>query len=320
MADIPDRSRPESRSQELVDALHELHRAAGRLSPRKLSALIRGREDSLSAASHETVRSALSGTRMPRWETLHDLVRVLASLCSPPRDEEAESGRFLLLWRAAREGEKGGQKSFQELANSGWGGEDGKWTPEMVMGILVNPFSAIQIAPGLAVPHEPIISEDVWIRAMEKLIEEDGAEHALRVLLHTLKGDYIGATEGSPYGYQNMDREAADAFAAFHYGCREVRRRLRVEPNLLAESIRAMRADETMDRDDRAEMLENESDLSLMREVMTVTPDTWDEVSEDAHHMVFGYLIKQIGPPGPLSLPDAERFPILWRIPEPGMD
>ncbi|WP_329494689.1 hypothetical protein [Kitasatospora herbaricolor] len=108
-----------------------------------------------------------------------------------------------------------------------------------------------------------------------------------------------------------------DAYAAFQYGCREVRRRLRAEPNLLAELIRAMRADETMDRDDRAEMLENESDLSLMREVMIVTPDTSDDVSEEAHHMVFGYLIKQIGPPGPLSLRDADRFPILWRIPEP---
>ncbi|WP_237534484.1 hypothetical protein [Streptomyces sp. SID3343] len=63
-------------------------------------------------------------------------------------------------------------------------------------------------------------------------------------------------------------------------------------------------------------MLENESDLSLMREVMIVTPDTWNEVSEDAHHMVFGYLIKRIRPVGPFGLPDAERFSITWRIPE----
>lgn len=104
---------------------------------------------------------------------------------------------------------------------------------------------------------------------------------------------------------------------AFHYGCQEVSRRLSNEPNLLAESIRAMRADEAMDRDDRAEMLENESDPSLMREVMIATPDTWDELSEQAHHMLFGYLIKQIGPVGPVGLPDAERFRITWRIPEP---
>lgn len=320
MVDTSDESRPEGLHEELVDALQELHRAAGRLSSRKVSTLIREREDALSGPSHETVRSAISGKQMPRWETVHDIVMVLAGLCSPRRGEEAEVGRFLLLWRAAREGENGARKSFRELASSGWGGEDGKWTPEMITGILINPFSAIQIAPGLAAPHEPIISEDMWIRAMEKFIEEDGAEYALRILLHTLKGDYIGALEGTPFGYQDMDRQATDAYAAFRYGCREVRRRLRAEPNLLAESIRAMRADETMDRDDRAEMLENESDLSLMREVMTVTPDTWDDVSEEAQHMVFGYLIKQIGPPGPLSLPDADRFPILWRVPEPSAE
>ncbi|MFI0721026.1 hypothetical protein [Streptomyces sp. NPDC021224] len=108
-----------------------------------------------------------------------------------------------------------------------------------------------------------------------------------------------------------------DAYAAFQHGCREARRRLRAEPNLLAESIRAMRADETTDRDDRAQMLENESDLSLMRVIMIVTPDPWDDVSEEAHRTVLGHLIQQTGPPGPLSLPDADRFPILRRVPEP---
>ncbi|WP_234439633.1 MULTISPECIES: hypothetical protein [Streptomyces] len=317
MAGTRDESQMAGHHQELVDALQELRRAAGWPSFRTVSSLIREREDGRSGASHETVRSTLNGRQMPRWETVHDIVLVLAGLCTPPRDEETETGRFLLLWRAAGEGEKGALKSFQELANSGWGGEDGTWTPEMVMGILVNPFSAIEIAPALAAPHEPAISEDMWVQAMARFVEEQGAEHALRVLLHTLKGDYIGAAEGAPYGYRDMDREAMDARGAFLHGCREVRRRLGKEPNLLAESIRAMRADDTMDRHDRAEMLENESDLSLMREVMIVSPETWDEVSEDAHHMVFGYLIKQIGPPGPLGLPDAERFPIVWRIPEP---
>ncbi|MFF7233743.1 hypothetical protein [Streptomyces sioyaensis] len=308
---------PAGRHRALAEALQELHRSAGRLSFRKVSTLIRSRDDQLSDASHETVRSAVNGIRVPRWETVHDIVLVLAGLCSPPRDEESETARFLLLWRAIGEGESGALKSFQELVNGGWGGEDGKWTPELVMGMLVNPFSAIEIHPSLAVPHEPLIPEDQWVYGMARFIEEQGAEHALRVLLHTLKGDYVGAEEGSPYGYRNPDREAMEAYAAFQYGCQEIRRRLGREPNLLAESIRAMRADEAMDRDDRAEMLENESDLSLMREVMIVTPDTWDEVSEEAHHMIFGYLIKQISPVAPLGLPDAERFHIIWRIPEP---
>ncbi|MFI9262079.1 hypothetical protein ACIGT4_30925 [Streptomyces sioyaensis] len=255
----------------MAEALQELHRSAGRLSFRKVSTLIRSRDDQLSDASHETVRSAVNGIRVPRWETVHDIVVVLAGLCSPPRDEESETARFLLLWRAIGEGESGALKSFQELVNGGWGGEDGKWTPELVMGMLVNPFSAIEIHPSLAVPHEPLIPEDQWVHGMARFIEEQGAEHALRVLLHTLKGGYVGAEEGSPYGYRNPDREAMEAYAAFQYGCQEILRRLGREPNLLAESIRAMRAEEAMDRDDRAEMLENESDLSLMREVMIVT-------------------------------------------------
>ncbi|GEB53131.1 hypothetical protein HLB32_14740 [Streptomyces cacaoi] len=303
--------------RELVEALQELHRAAGLLSFRKVSKLIRGRDDRLSAASHESVRSAVSGLRVPRWETVHDIVMVLAGLCSPPRSEEAETGRFLPLWRAIREGEAGALKSFQELVHGGWGGEDGTFTPEMIMGVLINPFSAIEIHPSLAAPHEPLVSEDQWVHAMVRHIEEHGAEHTLRILLHTLKGDYVGADEGAPFGYRNPDREAMEAYAAFQYGCQESLRRLSREPNLLAQSIRAMHADETMDRDDRAKMLENESDLSLMREVMTVTPETWDEVSEEAQHMVCGYLIKQISPAGPLRLPDDERFHITWRVPEP---
>ncbi|MFF7471694.1 hypothetical protein [Streptomyces sp. NPDC008092] len=285
-----------------------------------MSGLIRGRDDLLSGASHETVRSAVNGTRVPRWETVHDIVVVLAGQCSPPRDEESETARFLPLWRAIGEGESGALKSFQELVNGGWGGEDGSWSPELVMGAMLNPFNAIEIHPSLAVPHEPLVSEDDWIRVVVREIEEQGAEHTLRVLLHMLKGDYVGADAGAPYGYRNPDREAMEAYAAFRYGCREALRRLDREPNLLAESIRAMRADETMDRDDRAEMLENESDLSLMREVMIVTPGTWDEVSEEAQRMVLGYLIRTIGPVGPFGLPDAERFRIVWRVPEPSTD
>ncbi|GGM22151.1 hypothetical protein GCM10011608_03650 [Micromonospora sonchi] len=262
------------------------------------------------------MRSAITGKRVPRWETVHDIVVTLAGLCSPPRNEESETARFLPLWRAIGEGESGALKSFQELVNGGWGGEDGKWTPELIMGILINPFSAIEIHPSLAAPHEPLISEEQWVHGMARFIEDHGVEDALRILLHTLKGDYVGAAEGAPYGYRNPGLEDLEAHAAYQYGCQEVLRRLGREPNLLAQSIRAMRADESMDREDRAKMLENESDPSLMREVMIVTPDTWDEVSEEAHHMVFGYLIKEISPFGPLGLPDAERFRITWRIPE----
>ncbi|MGW7350346.1 hypothetical protein [Streptomyces sp. NPDC054784] len=280
-----------------------------------MSELVGRREDGLSCASHEIVRSAVNGLRIPRWETVHDIVLVFAGQCSPPRDEKSEAARFLPLWRAIDEGESGSLKSFQELLNGGWGGEDGRWTPELVMGLLINPFSAIEIHPSLAAPHEPLISEDEWVHGMLRLIEEQGVEHSLRVLLHLLKGDYVGADEGSPYGYHNPDREALEAQAAFQYGCQEILRRLKREPNLLAESIRAMRADTTMDREDRAELLENEVDPSLMREVVIVTPDTWEEVSEEAQHMVFGYLVQQIRPVRPVGPPGSDRFTIVWRAP-----
>ena len=143
--------------QELTEALRELHRAAGKPSFRKVSTRIRDRDDLLSGASHESVRAALNGRRVSRWETVHDIVVVLAGLCSPPRDEESETARFLPLWRATDEGESGALKSFQELLHSGWGGEDGRWTPELVMGMLVNPFSAIEIHPSLTAA----LSEDV---------------------------------------------------------------------------------------------------------------------------------------------------------------
>ncbi|MGA5700161.1 hypothetical protein [Peterkaempfera bronchialis] len=282
-----------------------------------MSALMADRDDLLDAVSHEGIRTALKGLRVPRWETVQAIVTVLAERCSPPRDPQSEVARFLPLWRAVRDGEAGALKSAREIALGGWGGEDGRWTPEQVVGVLINPYTAIEIHPSLAAPHKPLISEDDWVRVGVRLIEESGAEFALRALLRTLKGDYVGAESGAPYGYRNPDFETAEAYEVFRYGCEEILRRLRSEPNLLQDSIRAMRADETMSREDRAEMLQAESDMALMREVMTVTPDSWKDVSEEAHRMVFGYLIKEVRPVGIPGLPSAERFQIAWRIPEP---
>lgn len=312
-ADPPNRAH-----QDLVHELEELHRAAGRPGMRKVSALIEAGEHP-AVVSHEGVRTALKGLNVPRWETLQSIVEVLAAACvDPPRDPSAEVARFLKLWRSVREGESGGYQSPRELGLAqGWGTDDGRWTPEAVLGAVINPFNAIEIHPSLAVPHEPLMTEDEWVAVGLRLIEENGPELALRALLKTLKGDYVGAEEGSPYGYHHPDQEAVDAYTAFHHGCERLLRRLAVEPNLLQRSIAAMHADETMDRDDRIAMLQAESDPSLMREVMTVTPETWDEVSEEAQHQVFGYLVKSIGPAGRLGLPAEQRFPIVWRIPEP---
>ncbi|MFF2213022.1 hypothetical protein [Streptomyces antibioticus] len=304
--------------QELVRTLEELHRAAGHPGMRKVSALIAA-GDHPAVVSHEGVRTTLKGLNVPRWETVQSIVAALAGACiDPPRDPTAEVARFLPLWRAVREGEPGGMKSARELALSqGWGPDDGKWTAEAIVGVMINPFNAIEIDPSLAVPHEPLVSEDQWVQVGVRLIEEYGAEFALRALLRTLKGDYLGAMEGSPFGYHNPDREAVEMHTAFRYGCDRIVQRLAAEPNLLQRSISAMHADETMDREERIEMLQAESDVSLMREIMTATPETWHELSEEAHHQIFGYLIAQIAPVGSYGLPPHQRFHITWRIPEP---
>jgi len=68
--------------------------------------------------------------------------------------------------------------------------DDHEWTPGDVTSMIANPFYAINIDEGLAVPHEPLISEDNWVKANVRLIEELGAEPYLRNLLSVLKGNY----------------------------------------------------------------------------------------------------------------------------------
>ncbi|RKT18280.1 hypothetical protein BX285_2700 [Streptomyces sp. 1114.5] len=296
--------------------MQELQRAAGQLSSRRISALIANRPDLPGCPSHEGVRTALNGLHVPKWDTVRAIVAVLADQCDPPRDPQGEVRRFERLWRAVHTGEAGTMRSARELTLHGWGGENGEWTPELVAGMVLNPFNAVEIHPSLAVPHEPLLTEDDWVSSGVRLIEEHGAEFALRALLRILKGDYIGAESGSPYGYQDPDYEALEMHLGFRYGCQEIVRRLRAEPNLLPASIRAMHADDTMNREDRIEMLRAEADHSLLREVMTLTPDTWDEISEEAQHQVFGYLVKSMIPVGRPGQSPSERFLITWRIPE----
>jgi hypothetical protein len=64
------------------------------------------------------------------------------------------------------------------------------WTPGDVTGMIANPFYAITIDKGLTLPHEPMISEDDWIKANVELISELGPELYLRNLLSVLKGNY----------------------------------------------------------------------------------------------------------------------------------
>jgi hypothetical protein len=56
--------------------------------------------------------------------------------------------------------------------------------------MICNPFYAIEIDPTLSLPHKPLIPERLWIQNMCKLIEEEGAEKTMQILLEVLKGDY----------------------------------------------------------------------------------------------------------------------------------
>ncbi len=69
-----------------------------------------------------------------------------------------------------------------------------EWTPADVTGIIGNPVYAINIAPVLAKPHPALITEDDWIAANAKLIDDLGPEAYLRNLLSILKGNYPTAT------------------------------------------------------------------------------------------------------------------------------
>ncbi|MFC0040729.1 hypothetical protein [Actinomadura rayongensis] len=303
---------------DLTKALQELHRAAGRPSHRRVSDAIR-RGAYPATVSHEGVRSALNGLREPRWETVESIVSVLAESCHPPRDPQAEVARFLPLWRAVKEGDAGSLKSARELFLQGWGGEDGTWTPEMVAGMLINPFNAVEIDPALVAPHEPLIAEEDWVKVALRVIEESGAEFFLHALLRILKGDYLGGEHGAPFGYRSATDELNEdeAQEVFDFVCEQMVRRLRTEPNLLARSIKAFHDDGDIDDEERERVLRAESDPSLMREVMTLSPESWDEVSEEAHWLVFAYLVEEGAVVGRPNLPPEQRFSITWRIPEP---
>ncbi len=67
------------------------------------------------------------------------------------------------------------------------------WTPGDVASMVANPFYAINLDEGLALPHQPLISEDDWGKANVGLIEELGLEAYLRNLLSILKGNYPAA-------------------------------------------------------------------------------------------------------------------------------
>ncbi len=67
---------------------------------------------------------------------------------------------------------------------------DSDSTPAHVTGLIGNPFYAINIDPLLAKPHELLVSEEQWIAANVKQLQDLGPEPYLRNLLSILKGNY----------------------------------------------------------------------------------------------------------------------------------
>ena len=60
-------------------------------------------------------------------------------------------------------------------------GFEGPWTASHVTGVIANPVYA-----GIG-PYPSLVSDEQWVRAAAKLIEDDGAEQFLVNLLHVLR-------------------------------------------------------------------------------------------------------------------------------------
>ncbi len=65
-------------------------------------------------------------------------------------------------------------------------------TVENIKRIIANPFYCVgKMDETMCVEHEPLITEELWIKAAVKSINESGAEDFLRHLLENLKGNFI---------------------------------------------------------------------------------------------------------------------------------
>src|SRR3954447_2802288 len=95
---------PPGPMRDLVQALHELHRAAGMLSTRTISDTIKERDDLPDTVSHETVGLMLRGTRLAGWPKFECVVRLLAERSvNPVFDPSTSVRRFHELWLNAKD-------------------------------------------------------------------------------------------------------------------------------------------------------------------------------------------------------------------------
>jgi hypothetical protein len=305
--------------RDLVGALQELHGAAGWPSTRSISEV---RGDFPGTLSHERVREILSGKAMPRWATLETLVRALVSMRHlSSRNVELEVARFKSIWTAAEVGEYGATEQLVHPDPAeGVHGDGSNWVPSDIARMLMNPFYAIDINPSLALPHEPLISEEEWIAVNLQMIADIGPESFLRTLLHVLKGGYLAVPDSdSDEGQEPSLHADMDAAAADEYVVGRILHRLGTEVNILGRSIEKLRSRMSEGQDEvGSEIEELESDLDTLRDAMVASPETWGRMSHEAQRLVLLYLIDRITVDPPVSTAIEEQIEIRWRIPVPG--
>jgi tetratricopeptide (TPR) repeat protein len=92
---------PDGPLRDLVIALHQLYRAAGKPGVRVISTKIKERNDLRDTVSHETISAMLRGRGLPRWVKVECVVRQLAEWTVDETDPDRAVRRFHGLWLAA---------------------------------------------------------------------------------------------------------------------------------------------------------------------------------------------------------------------------
>jgi hypothetical protein len=99
--ELPSEDRlPPGPARDLVEALHQIYRGAGRPGLRRIAKAITN-GDFNDTVSHEAVSDMLNGKNVPRWSKLECVVRQLADWNSPRLDPDITAAQFLRLWDAA---------------------------------------------------------------------------------------------------------------------------------------------------------------------------------------------------------------------------
>jgi hypothetical protein len=89
-------------SRELVLALHELYRGAGKPSSREIALAVE-KGHYRDTVSHDTIAKMLRGHSFPRWDKWEPVVRALAARNAEQRDTDAEARRMQELWLAVQD-------------------------------------------------------------------------------------------------------------------------------------------------------------------------------------------------------------------------